>query len=155
MRIVKATLLLNALLFFSTIADAQILASFETYKCEAFPSDEYSGDEAYYDMKKYGQPVPSSKVEALVADIYQRIEMDLALKITPSLVRINHIKKAISIYMDVDWFNIAGFLPWTVSHFIKSLGDEELNTLAIEVFKYIQSNGVFEIEEIHRSNNHR
>lgn len=155
MRLSRLSMLCGLAVFAATFAHAQVLGKFETYQCEPFPSEEYASDETYYDMQEYRQPVPPSKVEALVSDLYQRLEMDLGLGISPSMVRIDHIKRAISVYLQVDWFDIAGYLPWTISHFLRGLSEDERDILAVEVYRYIQDNGVFDIGEIERNNNRR
>ena len=57
-------------------------------------------------------------------------------------------KRAIPIYLQVDWFDIAGYLPWTTSHFLRGVSDDERDILAIKVYRYIQGNGVFDVSEI-------
>ena len=57
------------------------------------------------------------------------------------------IQDAVNIYLEKESSKIAGYRPWTHGHFIRSLTDEQRETLALEVYNYIIENGVRDIIE--------
>ncbi len=137
-----------AFVILSHSSSAQVLSKFENYTCAPYPANQYDLQEAYYLDKRNGYPVPPTKVEALICDIYQRIETDLALDVEPSMVTEEMIQKAIDIYISTDWKNIAGNFPWTLSNFIKDLSQNDRELLVREVTQYMLEYGVYDKRKI-------
>ncbi|MBA2734691.1 MAG: hypothetical protein H0U54_17655 [Acidobacteria bacterium] len=124
-----------------------ILATIETYKAPA-PEGEMPGVGETYDARKSGNlPLPPTLTDTFIADIWQRMSMDLKLQgITKNHVSEDNVKQALNVYVERGWKDIAGYRPWTHSSFIKSLSPQDRETLAKEVVKYIETNGVKDVE---------
>ena len=73
--------------------------------------------------------------------------MDLNLQgITKNHVSEDNVKQALNVYVERDWNNIAGYRPWTHLNFVRSLSPQDREILAKEVVKYMEANGVRDLE---------
>ena len=120
-----------------------ILPTIETYKAPAIPKDKET-----YDHRKSGnKPVPPTLTDTFICDIWQRMNMDLNLQgITKNHVSEDNVKQALNVYVERDWNNIAGYRPWTHLNFVRSLSPQDREILAKEVVKYMEANGVKDLE---------
>ena len=128
-----------------TSAEARsILSTIETYKAPAAPEGKLIGGKETYDHRKsYNKTVPPTLTDTFIADIWQRMNMDLKLQgITKNRVSEDNVKQALNVYLERDSRNIAGYRPWTHWNFIRSLSPQDRETLAKEVVKYMEVNGV-------------
>ena len=92
-------------------------------------------------------PLPATLTDTFVCDIWQRVTMDLKLKITPEQVSEEVIKQAMNVYLTRKWDDIAGYRPWTHWNFIKSLKEPQRDSLAKEFVEYISKNGVRDVKD--------
>lgn len=126
---------------------SSVLSLIETYEAPAYPQNEIVIPETYDFRKKSGARIPPTLTDALIADLWQRMTMDLKIQgITIYRVSEDHVIQAMNIYIHRDWRHIAGYRPWTHWNFIRSLSKQEKDRLAKEVVAYMHDNGVNEGE---------
>nr|AIA13734.1 Unknown Function [uncultured bacterium] len=125
----------------------KILPLIEKYKAPPYPKSLYLTGETYDYRIKSGRPLPATRTDTFVCDIWQRITMDLKLATTPEQVSEEVIKQAMNIYSTRKWEDIAGYRPWTHWNFIKSLKEPQRDSLAKELVEYISTNGVRDVKE--------
>ncbi len=125
----------------------EILPLVAKYKAPPYPRSAYITQETYDYRIRDKRTIPPTLVDTFICDIWQRIEMDLKLKIEPENVTEENVKQAIGIYLTKDWNDIAGYRPWTHYNFIKSLKETQREQLIKEVMAYIKKNGVKDAEK--------
>nr|AIA11602.1 Unknown Function [uncultured bacterium]AIA13051.1 Unknown Function [uncultured bacterium] len=125
----------------------KILPLIEKYKAPPYPKSLYLTGETYDYRIKSRSPLPATRTDTFVCDIWQRVTMDLKLTLTPEQVSEEVIKQAMNIYLTRKWDDIAGYRPWTHANFIKSLKAPQRDSLAKELLEYIGKNGVRDVKE--------
>jgi len=143
----RTSFLALVILCLSGCSGRSVLDRIETYKPPTFPAYTAGGqlvDRDTYDYRiKQGKPSPPSFRDALVCDLWQRMTTDLDIKgINQHHVSEDDVRRAIGVYVEKDWQDIAGNRPWTHSNFLKSLTTSERQELAKEVVRYMDQNGV-------------
>ena len=128
-------------------SSAEVLPLVAKYKAPPYPRSAYITQETYDYRIRDKRTIPPTLVDTFICDIWQRITMDLKLKIEPENVTEDNIKQAIGIYLTKDWNDIAGYRPWTHYNFIKSLKEPQRGQLIKEVVAYIKKNGIKEAEK--------
>lgn len=129
----------------SGCTDRSVIDRIETYKAPPRPvSPGGLVDRETYDYRlKNGVPNPPSFTDTLICDLWQRMTMDLDIKgINQHRVSENDVQRAINVYIEGNWRQIAGYRPWTHSNFLKGLTKSERKKLASEVVRYMAQNGV-------------
>lgn len=124
-----------------------ILPLIEKYKAPPHPKSTYIDRETYDYRIQSHRPVPPSLTDVFVCDIWQRVTMELKLTITPREVSEGVVKKAMNVYMEKGWSDIAGYRPWTHWNFIRKLKGPQRDELAREITAYISKNGVRDRED--------
>ena len=127
-------------------ATAPVLPRIEKYKAPPYPKSAYLQGETYDYRIKTGSPLPPTLTDILICDVWQRVTMDLKLTISPKEVSETVIKQALEVYLHRDWNDIAGYRPWTHSHFIRGLKDAQRDLLAKEIVAYINEKGVRDVD---------
>ncbi|MDX1961363.1 MAG: hypothetical protein SFU98_22530 [Leptospiraceae bacterium] len=95
----------------SSSKEKQVLPLIEKYHAPPMPKQRLM--ETYDYRISYGNPVPPTLTDTLIDDIWQRIDMDLKIKLTPNQVSEGIVKDALNIYLKRDWTQIAGYrLSW-------------------------------------------
>jgi len=130
-----------------TVVSAQELQKIETFKAPKYPKSKYIKMETYDYRVESGRPVPSTLIDTFICDVWQRTYIELELGIPVEDLTPEIIQDAVNIYLEKESSKIAGYRPWTHGHFIRSLTDEQRETLALEVYNYIIENGVRDIIE--------
>ena len=120
----------------------QVLPLIEKYEAPPYPKSAFLSAETYDYRKSSKRAVPPTLTDTFIADIWQRITMDLKLKIEPENVTDDNVKQAIGIYLTKRWDDIPGYRPWTHFNFISSLKESKRDQLIKEVVAYIKKNGV-------------
>lgn len=128
-------------------APQPILPRIEKYKAPPYPKSVYLSGETYDYRIKSRSPLPPTLTDIFVCDIWQRVTMDLKLKITPEQVSEEVIKQAFDVYLTRKWDDIAGYRPWTYWNFIRSLKEPQRDSLAKELVEYISKNGVRDVKD--------
>ena len=123
-----------------------ILPRIEKYKAPPYPKSAFLDRETYDYRKASKEPVPPTLTDAFICDIWQRLTLDLKLKVKPEDASEALVKQAMQIYLDRRADDIAGYRPWTHWHFIRQLTAPQRETLAQEVVAYIKQNGVKDVE---------
>lgn len=102
-----------------------------------------NNDGAYFHRKKDcgGNSVPPTMKDVMVYDLVNIAKKDSNIK-NENNINIGDIKNAIQYVYNNDCHSITSIMPWKVSNYIKNLNSNELNLMAVDVFDYIQSNGV-------------
>jgi len=90
--------------------------------------------------------VPATLTDTLICDVWQRVTMDLKLKVTPKEVTEETIKQALNVYLTKRWDDIAGYRPWTHWNFVRGLKPPQRDQLAREIVEYIAKTGVRDVE---------
>jgi hypothetical protein len=126
---------------------SEILPLIEKYKAPPYPKDAYLTKETYDYRIRDKRTIPPTLTDTFIADIWQRITLDLKLKIEPENITEDNVKDAIGIYLTKNWVDIAGYRPWTHYNFIKSLKEQQRGQLIREVVSYIRKNGVKDAEK--------
>lgn len=124
----------------------RVLPLIEKYKAPRYPTTLYLEGETYDYRIKSGRPLPPTLTDILICDVWQRVTMDLKLKVTPKEVSEGNIKQAMNVYLVRRWDDIAGYRPWTHWNFIRGLKEPQRDTLAKEIADYISKNGVKDVE---------
>jgi hypothetical protein len=124
----------------------QILPLIEKYKAPLYPKDVFLDRETYDYRIKSGRSVPATLTDVLICDVWQRITMDLKLKLSPKEVSEETIKQAMNVYLTRRWDDIAGYRPWTHWNFIRGLKEPQRDQLAKEIADYIAKNGIRDVE---------
>ena len=125
-----------------TSESGEILHLIEKYKAPPYPKDAYITKETYDYRIRDKRTIPPTLTDTFIADIWQRITLDLKLKIEPENVTEDNVKQAMAIYLTKRWEDIAGYRPWTHYNFIKSLKESQRAQLIKEAVDYIKKNGV-------------
>lgn len=125
----------------------KILPLIKKYKAPPYPRSLYLIGETYDYRIKSKSPLPATLTDTFVCDIWQRVTMDLKLKITPEQVSEEVIKQAMDVYLTRKWDDIAGYRPWTHWNFIRRLKVPQRDSLAKELVEYISKNGVRDVED--------
>lgn len=85
---------------------------------------------------------PPTKVDAMVCDLVQRVEMEGARPgIAPTAITLDDLHAAIAVYMTTDWYDIAGFRAWTHMSYIRALDDAGRADLALATLAYLAEHG--------------
>jgi hypothetical protein len=129
-----------------TASSYRVLSLIEKYKAPPYPASGYLDRETYGYRIKSGRPVPATLTDVLICDVWQRVTMDLKLKLNPKEVSEETIKQAMSVYLTRRWDDIAGYRPWTHWNFIRGLKEPQRNQLAKEIADYIEKNGIRDVE---------
>ena len=98
-----------------------------------------------YDYRQYitMAPVPPTKIDTLVCDLWALSTNDLGITVTsPIQLSISHVSAAIHIYETRKWSQIRGYRPWTHWNFVQRLTADEREVLAGEAHAYMLSNGI-------------
>lgn len=127
-------------------AMAPVLPLIETYKAPPYPKTSFLEGETYYYRKKSGEPLPPTLTDTLICDVWQRVTKDLKLTIAPKEASEEIIQKALGVYLQRKWDDIAGYRPWTHWNFIRGLKEPQRNALAKEIVAYINQKGVRDVE---------
>jgi hypothetical protein len=125
----------------------KLLPLIEKYKAPPYPKSLYLTGETYDYRIKSGKPLPPTRTDIFVCDIWQRVTMDLKLTISPEQVSEEVAKQAMNVYLTRKWDDIAGYRPWTHWNFIRSLKEPQRHSLAKEFVEYISKNGVRDVKE--------
>lgn len=128
-------------------AAGQILPLIEKYKAPRFPATTYLDRETYDYRISSQRPVPETLTDVFICDVWQRVEMDLKSKVSSQDVSEDIIKRAMNVYMEKKYEDIAGYRPWTHWNFIHSLKQSQRDLLVREVTDYIKKNGVRDRDE--------
>jgi len=123
-----------------------VLPRIEKYKAPPYPKSGFLDRETYDYRRASKEPVPPTLTDVLICDIWQRLTLDLKMKIKAEDVSEALIKQAMQIYLDRRADDIAGYRPWTHWNFIRRLTAPQRETLAQEVVAYIKQNGVKDVE---------
>jgi len=101
--------------------------------------------EETYDYRQYisKSPVPPSKVDTLICDLWAISTNDVGIAATsPTQLSAFDVSAAIRIYETRQWSQIRGYRPWTHWNFINRLTAEEREVLAGEAYAYMLRNGI-------------
>ena len=129
-------------------SEEDILVQIETYAAPPYPKSEYINKETYDYRIKSNNPVPPTLTDVFICDIWKRMVVDLdIIGLSFFNVKEEKILKALRIYKEKSYNNIAGYRPYTHSYFINSLNESELKILSRNIAEYIHKNGVKESEE--------
>ena len=126
---------------------APVLPRIEKYKAPRYPPSGGIDRETYDYRLLYNKPRPPTLTDVLVCDVWQRVTMDLKLKITPKEVTEEAIKQALNVYLTRRWEDIAGYRPWTHWNLVRSLKPPQRERLAKEIVEYIGKTGVRDVED--------
>src|SRR5437763_6400389 len=77
----------------------EILHLIEKYKAPPYPKDGYITKETYDYRIGDKRTIPPTLTDTFIADIWQRITLDLKLKIEPENITEENVKDAIAIYL--------------------------------------------------------
>jgi len=124
----------------------RVLSLIEKYKAPRYPATLYLEGETYDYRIKSGRRVPPTLTDMLICDVWQRITMDLKLKLSPKDVSEDNIKQAMNVYLTRRWDDIAGYRPWTHWNFIRGLKEPQRDQLAKEIAEYIAKNGIRDVD---------
>jgi hypothetical protein len=124
----------------------QVLPLIEKYQAPPYPRDAFLDRETYGYRIKSGRPVPATLTDVLICDVWQRVTMDLKLKVTAKEVSEETIKQAMNVYLTRRWEDIAGYRPWTHWNFIRGLKEPQRDQLAKEIAEYIEKNGIRDVD---------
>src|SRR5689334_4915231 len=80
-----------------------VLPLIEKYKAPHYPKSVFLSAETYDYRKNTRRTVPPTLTDTFIADIWQRITMDLKLKIEPEKVTEDNVKQAVGIYLAKRW----------------------------------------------------
>jgi hypothetical protein len=130
-----------------TGVSAQELQKIETFKAPKYPKSKYVEMETYDYRIQNKAPIPATLTDTFICDVWQRTYIELELDIPVEEVTPEVIQNAIAVYMEKDFKKLAGYRPWTHLNFIRSLTEEQRETLALEVYNYIIENGVRDVKE--------
>lgn len=125
----------------------KLLPLIENYKAPPYQKSLYLTGETYDYRIKSGAPLPPTRTDIFVCDIWQRVTMDLKLTISPEQVSEDVIKQAMNVYLTRKWDDIAGYRPWTHWNFIRRLKAPQRDSLAKEFVEYIGKNGVRDVKD--------
>lgn len=128
-------------------SEGKVLPLIEKYKAPSYPRTQYLDRETYDYRISSHRPVPETLTDVFICDVWQRVEMDLKLKISPQEVSEDVIKQSFDIYLQKKYEDIAGYRPWTHWNFIRSLKPSQRGALVVEVTEYIRKNGVRDRDE--------
>lgn len=123
-----------------------VLPRIEKYKAPPYPKSGFLDRETYGYRLQSKRPVPPTLTDVLICDVWQRVVMDLKMKVEPKGVSEETIKQAMNIYLTRRWDDIAGYRPWTHWNFIRGLKEPQRDQLAKEIVDYITKNGVKDVE---------
>lgn len=123
-----------------------VLPLIEKYKAPPFPRQQYTDRDTYDYRIASRSPVPPTLTDALIYDIWQRLELDLKLKVEPKQVSEETIKQAMGIYLSRGWRDIAGYRPWAHWNFIRGLKPPQRELLVKEIVAYITTNGIKDVD---------
>jgi len=151
LRLIACALLVGAVITFAqtpatTPAAAPVLPLIEKYKAPPYRASGFLDRETYDYRIKFHEPLPPTLTDVLICDVWQRVTMDLKLKLTPKEVSEETIKQALNVYLTKRWDDIAGYRPWTHWNFVRRLKPPERERLAREIVEYIAKNGVRDVE---------
>lgn len=108
-----------------------------------FPNDAASKHETYDHRKLQSLPVPPTKTDTLVCDLWTIMSVKLRLKITtPKSISVTEVRRAIKAYEAGTWREVPGYRPWTHWHFIDRLTRDERDALAKEALSYMLEHGI-------------
>ncbi|HJQ22987.1 MAG TPA: hypothetical protein VKA60_03655 [Blastocatellia bacterium] len=144
--IVCAVLLGAGATLAQSTAPAQVLPLIEKYKAPPYRASGFLDRETYDYRVQYHNPVPATLTDVLICDVWQRVTMDLKLKVTPKEVSEETIKQALNVYLTKRWDDIAGYRPWTHWNFVRGLKPPQRDQLAKEIVEYIGKHGVRDVE---------
>lgn len=135
------------LLVFITIGmdSGSVLYKIENYEAPPFPKDfDAHQDRESYDYRiKYKYPVPSTRVETFICDIWIIADQELKLRnIDKTYIPNNAVKLVIKYYLTCNWTQTPGFRPWTHWNFVRGLNKNQRERLVSDVVNYISKNGV-------------
>ena len=123
-----------------------VLPRIEKYKAPPYPKSGFLDRETYDYRRASKEPVPPTLTDTFICDIWQRLTLDLKLKVKAEDASEALIKQAMQIYLDRRADDIAGYRPWTHWNFIRRLTAPQRDMLAQEVVAYIKQNGVKDVE---------
>ena len=129
-----------------TAATSQVLPLIEKYKAPPYRASRFLDRETYDYRIKFHKPVPATRTDVLICDVWQRVTMDLKLSVTPKEASEEIIKQALNVYLTRRWDDIAGYRPWTHWNFIRGLSAPQREQLAKEIVEYLAKNGVRDVE---------
>lgn len=128
-------------------ASGRVLPLIEKYKAPSYPKTLFLDRETYDYRIRHRRPVPATRTDVFICDIWQRITVDLNLTLDPDEASDEAVRQALGIYLERNWNDIAGYRPWTHWNFIRRLKEPQRNSLAMEVAAYIRKNGVRDVKE--------
>ena len=128
-----------------------VLERIETFEAPPYPTSGYGNKETYDYRIMNNAMVPPSLEETLIFDLWLRLHMDLHLiEMSTDLIQkppsIDDVRRAINIYIEREWKDIAGLRPWTHSNFIRGLDNQERKKLAEEVQHHMAKYGVQKLD---------
>lgn len=123
-----------------------VLPRIEKYKAPPYPKSAFLDRETYDYRLASKAPVPATLTDVFICDIWQRLTLDLKLKVKAEDASEALIKQAMQIYLERRADDIAGYRPWTHWHFIRHLTPPQRDLLAQEVVAYIKQNGVKDVD---------
>ncbi len=101
--------------------------------------------DAYDYRLQSNSPVPPTKIDAFICDVWLLMNMDLKLAgIKENIVSVLDVNQVLNFYLTSDFGKLRGYRPWTHQNFVKSLTVEQRKALSQEVVKYMSANGVKE-----------
>jgi hypothetical protein len=124
-----------------------ILPLIEKYKAPPYPKSAFLDRETYDYRIRHRRPVPATLTDVFICDIWQRVTLNLNLRLEPSEITEEVVKQALAIYMERNWNDIAGYRPWTHWNFIRRLKEPQRDSLAREIAEYIKKNGVRDVKD--------
>jgi hypothetical protein len=97
-----------------------------------------------YDVRViFKDPVPPTKIDTFICDLWTLMKIDLGLGATkPGELTPDDVRKAVRIYEQTQWKKIRGNRSWTHWNFVNGLASEEREILASEAYAYMLAYGI-------------
>src|SRR3954468_7800071 len=125
LRLIVCALLVGAATTFAQTSAptpaAPVLPLIEKYKAPPYRASGFLDRETYDYRIKFHEPLPATLTDVLICDVWQRVTMDLKLKVTPKDASAEIVKQALNVYLTKRWDDIAGYRPWTHWNFVRGL----------------------------------
>lgn len=119
-----------------------VLKSFNNYIAPMYP-DYPESLEKYQRWSSKNILVHNSLAETLIYDITLLLRQQLSINIDYlDNITLELVFDALDAYKNEEWRGIAGYLPWTITNFVSSLNEQDLENLGYEIYENIQKNGI-------------